>query len=68
MATKQFWRLERVQEETGLSRSTIYGEMAEGRFPKKFPVTKRSVAWLSSDVETWKANRLHAAGKTMEAA
>ena len=34
---QQFWRLEKVQQETGLSRSAIYEEMAQGRFPKHFP-------------------------------
>jgi prophage regulatory protein len=65
---KQFWRLDRVQAETGLSRSAIYEEMDEGRFPKNFPITKRSVAWLSTDIEAWKVDRLKAAGKLMEAA
>lgn len=66
--SQQFWRLETVQQETGLSRSAIYEEMAQGRFPKNFPVTKRSVAWLSADVEAWKHSRLKAAGKLQEAA
>lgn len=64
----QFWRLEKVQEETGLSRSAIYEGMAEESFPKSFKITERSVAWLSTDVEAWKTERLKAAGKTKEAA
>jgi prophage regulatory protein len=60
---QQFWRRDRVQAETGLSTSTLYEEMTAGRFPKNFMLTGRAVAWLSDEVETWKRERLAAAGK-----
>lgn len=68
MSQQQFWRLKKVQEETGLSRSVIYDMMTDGKFPKSFLVTERCVAWLSTDVEAWKRARLKAAGKLQEAA
>ena len=64
----QFWRLQRVQEETGLSRSGIYEGMEAGTFPLSFKITERAVAWNSTEVEKWKAAKLAAAGKTLEAA
>jgi prophage regulatory protein len=64
----QFWRLERVKAETGLTTSAIYEMMAANTFPKNFPITARSVAWRQSEVEKWKADRLKAAGKLQEAA
>jgi prophage regulatory protein len=68
MSANQFWRLEKVQEETGLSRSGIYEGMADDSFPKSFKISERCVAWLSGDIEAWKAARLAAAGKLREAA
>lgn len=64
----QFWRLPKVQQETGLSRSALYELMAANKFPKSFPLTERCVAWTSAEVERWKADRLKAAGKMTEAA
>jgi prophage regulatory protein len=64
----QFWRLQRVQEETGLSRSAVYEGMEAGTFPASFKITERCVAWNSVEVERWKAGKLAAAGKKLEAA
>ncbi|NVN88603.1 MAG: AlpA family phage regulatory protein [Rhodopseudomonas sp.] len=68
MPTKQFWRLERVKEETGLCTRAIYQGMADDTFPKNFAISRQARAWLSDDIEAWKASKLAAAGKTMEAA
>ncbi len=65
--SQQFWRIARVQAETGLCVSSIYEEMAAGRFPKNFAISKQARAWLSDEIETWKTARL-AARKTTEAA
>ena len=56
--SNQFWRLPKVQQETGLSRTSIFRKMEDGTFPKSFKITERSVAWLSDEVEQWKAARL----------
>jgi prophage regulatory protein len=66
--SQQFWRIARVQAETGLCASSIYEEMAAGTFPKNFAISKQSRAWLSDDVQEWKATKLKAAGKKVEAA
>jgi prophage regulatory protein len=55
---RQFWRLRKVQEETGLCVRAVYQMMAEGTFPKNFPISKQARAWASDEVEAWKAARL----------
>ena len=43
---------------TGLSRSTIYAEMAKGNFPKQIQLTgARSVGWYESAVAQWIESR-----------
>ena len=46
-------RLENVKSKTGLSRSTIYRLMDEGRFPHQINLEYRAVAWLESEVDNW---------------
>ena len=51
-------RLKEVQRMTGLSRSTIYAEIAKGHFPKQIQLTgARSVGWYESAVVQWIASR-----------
>jgi prophage regulatory protein len=66
--SQQFWRLDRVKQETGLCTSSIYDGMADGTFPKNFPISKQSRAWLSDEIQAWKTAKLAAAGKKLEAA
>lgn len=37
----------------GLSRSTIYRLMSEGRFPRPIRVGPRAVRWPRTEIETW---------------
>lgn len=48
-----------VKRLTGLSDSTLYDEMAKGRFPKNFKLTPggRASGWLLSDVLAYLAQR-----------
>ncbi len=51
-------RLHDVIAITGLSRSTIYAEIAKGDFPKQIRLTRgRSVGWYSSAVYEWVDSR-----------
>ncbi len=51
-------RLKEVQRMTGLSRSTIYAEIAKGRFPKQVRLTGfRSVGWHENAVIEWVESR-----------
>ncbi len=59
----KFLKLHQVMAITGLSRSSIYLAVAEGRFPKQIALGARSVAWASNEIEDWMAmclaNRSH---------
>ena len=46
-------RLKEVVEVTGLSRSTLYKYIGEGRFPEPVRLGGRSVAWVQDEVENW---------------
>ena len=51
-------RLNEVKELTGLSRSTIYAQIAKGNFPKQVQLTgARSVGWYESAVKEWVESR-----------
>jgi prophage regulatory protein len=51
-------RLPEVKSATGLSRSTIYSQMAEGIFPKPISLGARAVGWIDSDIEQWLDSRI----------
>ena len=51
-------RLPAVKAQTGLSRSTIYALMAEGRFPKPIKLGERAVGWAEAEVSAWIETRM----------
>ena len=40
-------------ELVSMSKSTLYNQVAENRFPKPIKLANRSVGWLTSDVLEW---------------
>ena len=42
-----------VEQQTGLSRASIYAMMSEGSFPKPIRIGKRAVAWKQTDIAAW---------------
>ena len=46
-------RLKDVCEATGLAKSTIYGLVQRGEFPKQVKLTTRSSGWFQSEVRDW---------------
>lgn len=58
-ASKTLIRLPSVIRMTGLARSTIYREIAAGRFPECVKVGARASAWLESEVQDWIQQRVH---------
>jgi prophage regulatory protein len=49
-----FWRLEKVKEVTGLSKTTIYRRIKDGSFPDSRPYRHlTAVFWLESDIREW---------------
>lgn len=62
-AREALLRRKQVEARTGLTRSTIYALMAEGKFPKPVPLVGRTVAWTESSIDKWIAERI-SAGKS----
>ena len=58
----EIWRLERVVDSTGLSRTAIYTLMAAGRFPRPISIHpgSRAIGWVSSEVRAWIRSRIQA--------
>lgn len=56
----RFVRLPEVLHLTGISRSTLYDLIKRGDFPASVSLGGKSVAWLSSELETWMAARVAA--------
>lgn len=55
---RKILRRRQVEEATGLSKSAIYQNIADGRFPKPVPITDKAVGWLADEVEAWQADRV----------
>jgi prophage regulatory protein len=53
-------RLKEVMKRTGLSRSTIYGLVKEGKFPKQITITERCVGWVEDEIHDFILKRLEA--------
>ncbi len=50
-------RRKEVEKRTGLSRSTLYAMIAEGKFPKPVKLGKRAVGWREADIAAWLDSR-----------
>ena len=46
-------RLKEVVRMVGLSRSTVYSYLSEGKFPKPRSLGPRSVGWLDTEIHDW---------------
>jgi len=51
-------RLEQVKTRTGLSRSTLYAYINDGRFPRPVTISDRCVAWVETEIDAWIAERI----------
>jgi prophage regulatory protein len=54
---KRFLRLPQVKESTGLSRTTIYRQIAAREFPRPINIGPRAVAWIEADILQWMEKR-----------
>lgn len=54
-----------VERLTGLRRSTIYELIREGRFPKSIQLSKKSVAWVETEIYEWIATRIKASRQSV---
>ena len=57
IASDRFMRRKEVERETGLSRPTIYRQIAAKKFPPPRRIGVQAVAWLASEIEQWKRER-----------
>ncbi len=57
-APGRFLRLPEVMARTGLSRSTIYVRLDEGRFPRPVSLGGRAVGWIEAEVDEWIRERI----------
>lgn len=56
-------RLPAVKARTGLSRSTIYLRVSEGRFPTPISLGGRAVGWIEAEVNDWLTKHIEASRK-----
>lgn len=57
---KKILRLRAAKDWTGLSRSTIYAMMKNGKFPQSLSLGARAIGWLESDIQAWIDSRVSA--------
>ena len=55
---RRFLRLPEVIARTGLSRSTIYVRIEQGRFPRPVSLGGRAVGWIEEEVDDWMGERI----------
>jgi prophage regulatory protein len=53
MEQETLMRRPEVQDDTGLSRSNIYAQMAAGTFPEPVKISAKAVAWKASEIARW---------------
>lgn len=51
--THMILRLPVVTHRTGLSRSSIYQKISEGKFPRPVSLGARAVGWKASEIDQW---------------
>lgn len=51
--TDRFIRQPEITERTGLSRTTIWRQERQGKFPKRRKISENAVGWLESEITGW---------------
>ena len=57
---RKILRLPIVLDRTGLSLSTVYLRVSEGKFPRPVSLGARAVGWIETEVEEWIARQIEA--------
>lgn len=52
-ARDRFLRLPEVENITGLKKTTVYGLIKEGKFPRQIRVTRRVSVWSEAAILSW---------------
>ena len=53
-------RLPNVKARTGLSRSTIYLRISQGKFPAPVSLGSRAVGWIEAEINDWLQSQIDA--------
>ena len=61
-------RLPEVLKRTGLSRSTVYSLIQQGKFPKQIKLSQRAVGWPDSVITEWIERRINESNSESEVA
>ena len=64
----KFLRLDKVEDITGLKKSSIYAMVKGGTFPRQVVLSRRCSVWSEAAVLTWVQARIAAANEDAEAA
>jgi prophage regulatory protein len=63
--THTILRLPQVKFRVGLSRSSIYLAVSQGKFPRPVSLGARAVGWLESEVDAWLSQRVELSRKSI---
>lgn len=58
-------RLPEVKSRTGLSRSTIYLRISEGKFPQPVSLGDRAVGWVEAEIDDWLERQIECSRKAV---
>ena len=61
--TDRLLRRTDVEARTGLSATTIYRMMREGKFPLPLKISPKAVRWPASEIDAWLAGLPRATGE-----
>ena len=61
--THTILRLPAVKARTGLSRSTIYLRLSQGKFPKPVSLGARAVGWVEAEIQEWLERQIETSRK-----
>ncbi len=68
MSEPRILRLPEVKQRTGLSKASIYRQIATGGMPPPIRLGPRAVGWRLADIDAWLASRPTALGGDRSAA
>lgn len=63
----KFLRLDKVEDITGLKKSSIYAMVKDGTFPRQVVLSRRCSVWSEAAVLTWVQARIASANQAAEA-
>lgn len=64
MMTHKILRLPAVKSSTGLSRSTIYLRLSQGKFPQPVSLGGRAVGWVEAEIQAWLEKQIETSRKS----